>query len=54
MLKVEIPRNAEKIKRQIAALSDLLKHDTDEQSRRIHADALATSKQALREMQVAK
>lgn len=53
MLSVEIPKNAEKLKRQIAALSDLLEQDVGEQSRRIHADALRVSQDALKSMQAA-
>ena len=53
MLRVEIPKSEEKLKRQIAALSDLLEHDTDEQSRRIHEDALKASRKALDAMQAA-
>lgn len=51
MLSVEIPKNAEKLKRQIAALSDLLEQDTDEQSKCIHADAIKASMKALQAMQ---
>ena len=53
MLSVEIPKNAEKLKRQIAALVDLMEHDTDEQSKRIHADALKASRDALEAMRAA-
>lgn len=53
MLRIEIPKNEERLKRQIAALADLLEHDTDEQSRRIHKDALKASMEALDAMQAA-
>lgn len=51
MISVEIPANVEKLKMQIQALSEMLAEDTDEQSRRIHADALKASLDALEKMQ---
>ena len=51
MIRVEIPTNVEKLKRQITALAEMLEEDTDEQSRIIHAEALKASLEALESMQ---
>lgn len=47
MLKVIIPSNQEKIKRQIEALEWQITQDTDEKSKRIHQQALEALKNAL-------
>jgi hypothetical protein len=50
MLKVIIPSNQEKIKRQIEALEWQIIQDTDEKSRRIHEKALEALGNALKRL----
>ncbi|MDI3478626.1 MAG: hypothetical protein PWQ59_2151 [Thermoanaerobacterium sp.] len=48
MLKVVIPSNQDKIKRQIEALEWQITQDTDEKSRRIHEEVLEALGNALK------
>jgi hypothetical protein len=49
MLKVEIPKNKEKLIKQIEALKYQLTQDTREMDRKIHKEALEDSEKALKE-----
>lgn len=50
-MKVEIPKDERKLKRQIEALEWLLAHDQDELSKEIHGKALEDSRKALRALE---
>lgn len=51
-MKVEIPKNKERIKQQIQALEWQIKRDTNEKDKAIHQEALKDLQAALKEMGV--